>query len=105
MKLRILESDWTRFADALRERRDVETAGFILAERLAGATRCWPAASRSFPTTGISFGAIISASIQSRSTGRSGRPATRACRCSRSTRIPTRAKRGSRNQMTAAMRG
>ena len=36
MKLRILESDWTPFADALRERRDVETAGFIFAERLAG---------------------------------------------------------------------
>jgi integrase len=36
MNLRILESDWTPFAEALRERRDVETAGFILAERLAG---------------------------------------------------------------------
>ncbi|MGE3957423.1 MAG: ThiF family adenylyltransferase [Vicinamibacterales bacterium] len=34
MKLRISESDWTPFAAALRERRDVETAGFILAERL-----------------------------------------------------------------------
>ena len=36
MNLRILESDWTPFSEALRERRDVETAGFILAERLAG---------------------------------------------------------------------
>jgi proteasome lid subunit RPN8/RPN11 len=36
MNLRILESDWIPFSEALRERRDVETAGFILAERLAG---------------------------------------------------------------------
>ena len=36
MKLRILESQWTPFVNALCARRDVETAGIILAERLRG---------------------------------------------------------------------
>lgn len=34
MKLRVLESHWTPFINSLCERTDVETAGFILAERL-----------------------------------------------------------------------
>jgi molybdopterin-synthase adenylyltransferase len=37
MKLRILESQWLPFADALCARQDVETAGIILAERIGGA--------------------------------------------------------------------
>jgi hypothetical protein len=36
MRLRILESQWTPFAEALCARKDVETAGIILAERTAG---------------------------------------------------------------------
>ncbi|HJP93862.1 MAG TPA: ThiF family adenylyltransferase [Pyrinomonadaceae bacterium] len=36
MKLRVLESRWTPFINALIERTDVETAGVILAERLRG---------------------------------------------------------------------
>lgn len=36
MKLRILESQWAPFVNALCARRDVETAGIILAERLHG---------------------------------------------------------------------
>jgi len=36
MKLRVLESRWTPFINSLIERTDVETAGFILAERLCG---------------------------------------------------------------------
>ena len=36
MTLRILESQWTPFAEALCARRDVESAGVILAERLRG---------------------------------------------------------------------
>ena len=36
MNLRVLESDWTPFTEALRLRRDVETAGIMLAERLHG---------------------------------------------------------------------
>lgn len=36
MKLRVIESKWTSFIDALRLRTDVETAGIILAERLNG---------------------------------------------------------------------
>jgi len=36
MKLRILESQWTPFVNALCARRDVESAGIILAERLHG---------------------------------------------------------------------
>ena len=36
MILRARESDWTPFANRLRERADVETAGFVLAERLRG---------------------------------------------------------------------
>lgn len=36
MKLRILDSQWTPFVNALCDRRDVETAGIILAERLHG---------------------------------------------------------------------
>jgi hypothetical protein len=36
MRLRILESDWKPFAEALCARQDVETAGIILAERIAG---------------------------------------------------------------------
>jgi molybdopterin/thiamine biosynthesis adenylyltransferase len=35
MKLRVLESDWTPFAAVLSARADVETAGIILAERIA----------------------------------------------------------------------
>jgi integrase len=38
MKLRILESEWEPFVAALCERADVETAGVILAERLADDT-------------------------------------------------------------------
>lgn len=36
MRLRILESNWAPFAEALCARQDVETAGVILAERIAG---------------------------------------------------------------------
>jgi hypothetical protein len=36
MKLRIIESQWNSFADSLRARADVETAGIVLAERLQG---------------------------------------------------------------------
>jgi molybdopterin/thiamine biosynthesis adenylyltransferase len=36
MRLRILESNWGPFAEALCARQDVETAGIILAERIAG---------------------------------------------------------------------
>lgn len=36
MKLRILESKWTPLIECLNKRRDVETAGLILAERLHG---------------------------------------------------------------------
>lgn len=36
MKLRIIESQWNSFADTLRARADVETAGIVLAERLQG---------------------------------------------------------------------
>lgn len=36
MKLRFLESSWAPFAKALCARQDVETAGIILAERVAG---------------------------------------------------------------------
>jgi molybdopterin-synthase adenylyltransferase len=36
MKLRVIESQWTPFVNALCARRDVETAGVILAERLHG---------------------------------------------------------------------
>lgn len=36
MKLRMIESQWNAFADALRARNDVETAGIILAEHLHG---------------------------------------------------------------------
>jgi hypothetical protein len=36
MKLRVLESQWTPFVNALCARQDVETAGIILAERLHG---------------------------------------------------------------------
>lgn len=36
MKLRVLESQWTPFVNTLCARRDVETAGIILAERLHG---------------------------------------------------------------------
>jgi len=36
MILRVLQSRWTPFIDALRSRRDVETAGIVLAERLHG---------------------------------------------------------------------
>ncbi|WP_263356154.1 ThiF family adenylyltransferase [Acidicapsa ligni] len=36
MKLRVNESTWNSFIDALRMRSDVETAGIILAERLKG---------------------------------------------------------------------
>jgi molybdopterin-synthase adenylyltransferase len=36
MRLRILESHWGPFAEALCARQDVETAGIILAERIAG---------------------------------------------------------------------
>jgi len=36
MNLRVIESQWTPFILALRARRDVETAGIILAERLSG---------------------------------------------------------------------
>lgn len=36
MKLRVLESQWAPFVNALCARRDVETAGIILAERLHG---------------------------------------------------------------------
>lgn len=36
MKLRILESQWAPFVNSLCTRRDVETAGIILAERLQG---------------------------------------------------------------------
>ena len=36
MKLRILESQWAPFVNALCARRDVETASIILAERLHG---------------------------------------------------------------------
>lgn len=36
MKLRVLESQWAPFVNALCARRDVETAGVILAERLHG---------------------------------------------------------------------
>lgn len=35
MKLRILESQWSPFVDALCIREDVETAGIVLAERIA----------------------------------------------------------------------
>ena len=52
----------------LRERNDVETAGFILAERLAGGDTLLARRVRSFPTTVISSGLIIYASIRSRST-------------------------------------
>jgi molybdopterin-synthase adenylyltransferase len=38
MKLRILESQWAPFVNTLCARRDVETAGIILAERLHGGT-------------------------------------------------------------------
>ncbi len=38
MKLRILESQWAPFVNTLCARRDVETAGVILAERLHGGT-------------------------------------------------------------------
>ncbi|MBX9609192.1 MAG: ThiF family adenylyltransferase [Gammaproteobacteria bacterium] len=38
MKLRVLESQWTKFAQALCTRSDVESAGLILAERLSGGT-------------------------------------------------------------------
>ena len=34
--LRILQSQWTAFAEALCDRRDVESAGVVLAERLRG---------------------------------------------------------------------
>jgi len=34
MKLRVIESQWNAFADGLRARSDVETAGIVLAERL-----------------------------------------------------------------------
>ena len=36
MTLRILESQWTPFSEALCARRDVESAGVVLAERLQG---------------------------------------------------------------------
>ena len=36
MKLRILESQWATFVEKLCARRDVESAGIILAERLQG---------------------------------------------------------------------
>jgi hypothetical protein len=36
MNLRVLESQWQPFVSRLCERRDVETAGLILAERLNG---------------------------------------------------------------------
>jgi proteasome lid subunit RPN8/RPN11 len=36
MKLRVIESEWNSFIDALRARSDVETAGIVLAERLHG---------------------------------------------------------------------
>jgi proteasome lid subunit RPN8/RPN11 len=36
MKLRVIESEWNAFADRLRARSDVETAGIVLAERLHG---------------------------------------------------------------------
>jgi len=36
MKLRVTESQWNSFIDALRARSDVETAGIVLAERLHG---------------------------------------------------------------------
>ena len=36
MKLRVLESDWAPFTSELRNRCDVESAGFMLAERLQG---------------------------------------------------------------------
>jgi molybdopterin/thiamine biosynthesis adenylyltransferase len=36
MRLRILESDWGPFAEALCARQNVETAGIILAERIVG---------------------------------------------------------------------
>ena len=36
MILRVLELQWTPFADALCARRDVESAGVVLAERLRG---------------------------------------------------------------------
>jgi hypothetical protein len=36
MLLRVFESQWTPFVDALRARQDVETAGIILADRLSG---------------------------------------------------------------------
>jgi proteasome lid subunit RPN8/RPN11 len=36
MYLRVLEAEWTPFIDSLRARKDVETAGIILAERLHG---------------------------------------------------------------------
>lgn len=36
MKLRVNESQWNAFADGLRARSDIETAGIILAERLHG---------------------------------------------------------------------
>lgn len=35
MRLRVLESDWVPFAEALCDRQDVETAGIILAERIS----------------------------------------------------------------------
>ena len=35
MRLRVLESDWVPFAEALCGRQDVETAGIILAERIS----------------------------------------------------------------------
>lgn len=36
MKLRVIESQWNSFIDSLRARKDVETAGIVLAERLYG---------------------------------------------------------------------
>jgi proteasome lid subunit RPN8/RPN11 len=36
MKLRVMESQWNAFADGLRSRSDLETAGIVLAERLHG---------------------------------------------------------------------
>lgn len=36
MRLRILESNWAPFVEALCARQDVETAGVILADRIAG---------------------------------------------------------------------
>ncbi len=36
MNIRVLESEWLPFTQSLRSRRDVESAGIILAERLHG---------------------------------------------------------------------